>query len=65
MVPITVVSEHQCGSFLLLSCTHVRLARLRIVSYIPNTYACVCSCLNELQHFTELADLSLCQHFAA
>lgn len=64
MVPITVVSEHQSDSSLFPSCMHNGLACFMIVGRILNTYACVCSCvcLNELQHFTELADFSLYQH---
>lgn len=63
MIPVTMVPEHQSGSFLFLSCTHSRLAWFMIVSCIRNTYVCACVCLNEVQHFTELADFSPCQHF--
>lgn len=67
MVPITVVSEHQSDSFLFPFCLRSGLACFTIVSCVLNTCACVCRCvcLNELQHFTELADFRLYQAFSS
>lgn len=57
---------YQSDHFLFPSGMHSGLAQFMIFSCILNTYACVCGCvffLNELQHFTELADFTLYQHF--